>query len=184
MLAGVATRAETSFLAKSLRIGLELQETCKLRPLIRREALSHVFTCWYSHFSMSSFLFSGDWGGDARAYWRKEGGWQGEGGTQAACLLEASVTPCLSQRPSGARGCRSAAVDLLSIQNVLWPSWFSVTSIFFLALVKTFRIFCMAARDLCCCTRAFSSCGEQELSFTVVCGLLTAVASLVVEHGL
>ena len=119
---------------------------------------------------MSSFLFSGDWGGDARAYWRKEGGWQGEGSTQAACLLEASVTPCLSQRPSGPRGCRSAAVDLLSIQNGLWPSWFSVTSIFFLDLLKTFRIFCMAAPDLCCCTRAFSSCNKQELCFIVVVG--------------
>ena len=31
---------------------------------------------------------------------------------------------------------------------------------------------------------AFSSCGEQGLLFVVVPGLLTAVASLVVEHGL
>ena len=34
------------------------------------------------------------------------------------------------------------------------------------------------------CTRAFSSCGEQGLLFIAVRGLLTAVASLVVEHGL
>ena len=32
--------------------------------------------------------------------------------------------------------------------------------------------------------RAFSSCGEQGLLFVVVRGLLIAVASLVVEHGL
>ena len=32
--------------------------------------------------------------------------------------------------------------------------------------------------------RAFSSCGERELLFIVVRGLLTAVASFVVEHGL
>ena len=32
--------------------------------------------------------------------------------------------------------------------------------------------------------RAFPSCGEQELLFLVVGGLLTAVASLVAEHGL
>ena len=32
--------------------------------------------------------------------------------------------------------------------------------------------------------RVFSSCGEQGLLFLVVCGLLIAVASLVVEHGL
>ena len=30
----------------------------------------------------------------------------------------------------------------------------------------------------------FSSCGEQGLLFVVVCGLFTAVASLVAEHGL
>ena len=35
-----------------------------------------------------------------------------------------------------------------------------------------------------CCTRAFSSCGEQGLLFVAVRGLLIAVASLVVEHGL
>ena len=30
----------------------------------------------------------------------------------------------------------------------------------------------------------FSSCGKWRLLFVVVCGLLTAVASLVAEHGL
>ena len=34
----------------------------------------------------------------------------------------------------------------------------------------------LAVLGLCCCMRAFSSCGEQ--------GLLIAVASLVVEHRL
>ena len=34
------------------------------------------------------------------------------------------------------------------------------------------------------CTQALSGCGEQELLFVAVLGLLTAVASLVVEHGL
>ena len=42
----------------------------------------------------------------------------------------------------------------------------------------------MAALRLCCCARAFSSCGEQGLLFIVVRGLLTVVASLVVEQGL
>ena len=37
---------------------------------------------------------------------------------------------------------------------------------------------------LCCCTWAFSNCGEQWLLFIVVRGLLTALASLVAEHGL
>ena len=35
-----------------------------------------------------------------------------------------------------------------------------------------------------CCTRAFSSGGEQELIFIAVHRLLIAVASLVAEHGL
>ena len=42
----------------------------------------------------------------------------------------------------------------------------------------------MAALGLRCCTRAFSSCSEQGLLFVAVHGLLIAVASLVVEHGL
>ena len=42
----------------------------------------------------------------------------------------------------------------------------------------------MAVLSLHCCARAFSSCGELELLFIVVHGLLIAVASLVVEHGL
>ena len=33
-----------------------------------------------------------------------------------------------------------------------------------------------------CCTRAFSSCGEQGLLFIAVRGLLITVASLVAEH--
>ena len=42
----------------------------------------------------------------------------------------------------------------------------------------------LAALGLRCCMRAFSSCGERGLLFGVVHGLLIAVASLVVEHGL
>ena len=37
---------------------------------------------------------------------------------------------------------------------------------------------------LCCRVWPLSSCGEQGLLFVVVHGLLVAVASLVVEHGL
>ena len=42
----------------------------------------------------------------------------------------------------------------------------------------------LAALGLCCCAWAFSSCCEQGLLFVAVRGLLIAVASLVVEHGL
>ena len=42
----------------------------------------------------------------------------------------------------------------------------------------------MAALDLRCCERAFSSCSEWGLPFVAVRGLLIVVASLVVERGL
>ena len=42
----------------------------------------------------------------------------------------------------------------------------------------------MAALGLCCCARAFSSCGERGLHFVAARGLLIAVASLAVEHWL
>ena len=45
-------------------------------------------------------------------------------------------------------------------------------------------IIIFAALGLHCCGWAFSSCCERGLLFVVVCGLLIAVASLVVEHGL
>ena len=47
-----------------------------------------------------------------------------------------------------------------------------------------FFFFFLAALGLRCCTRAFSSCGEQGLLFIVVRRLLIAEASLVAEHGL
>ena len=47
-----------------------------------------------------------------------------------------------------------------------------------------FFFFFLAVLGLRCCTRAFSSCGEQGLLFVAVHGLLIAVASLVVEHRL
>ena len=46
-----------------------------------------------------------------------------------------------------------------------------------------FNLF-LTVLDLRCCTRAFSSCGQQGLLFVAVHGLLIAVASLVPEHGL
>ena len=49
--------------------------------------------------------------------------------------------------------------------------------------INLFYLF-LAVLGLCCCGRAFSSCGEWGLLFVVVCGLLIAVASLVLKHGL
>ena len=50
-------------------------------------------------------------------------------------------------------------------------------------LIYLFYLF-LAALGLCCCVRAFSTCGERGLLFVVVRELLIAVASLVAEHGL
>ena len=67
---------------------------------------------------------------------------------------------------------------------------FSYIEIFIPLIQKLFSKFIyfiylsLAALGLRCCTQAFSSCGEQGLLFVAVQGLLTAVASLVAEHGL
>ena len=53
----------------------------------------------------------------------------------------------------------------------------------FFFLINLF-IYLLAELGLCCCVWAFSSCGERRLLFVAVRGLLIAVASLVVEHGL
>ena len=59
------------------------------------------------------------------------------------------------------------------------PTTSLLLTILFLEFLKF-----LAALGLRCCARAFSSCSERGLLFIVVRGLLIAVASLVVEHGL
>ena len=66
---------------------------------------------------------------------------------------------------------------------------------FFYKFIYLFILF-LAVLGLCCCARAFSSCGEWGLLFVAVRGLLIAVASrrgaqalgawasVVVAHGL
>ena len=54
---------------------------------------------------------------------------------------------------------------------------------FFFFLIYLF-IYLLAVLGLRCCVRAFSGCGERGLLFVVMRGLLIAVASLFVEHGL
>ena len=48
--------------------------------------------------------------------------------------------------------------------------------------INLFIYLFLAALGLRCCTRAFSSCGEQGPLFIVLRGLLIAVASLVAGH--
>ena len=57
-------------------------------------------------------------------------------------------------------------------------------SLLFYFILFYFIYLFLAALGLHCCVRAFSSCGKQGLLFVAVHGLLTAVASLVAEHGL
>ena len=54
----------------------------------------------------------------------------------------------------------------------------------FFVKINLFIYLFLAALGLRCCTQAFSSCGERGLLFVAVRGLLIAVASLVVEHGI
>ena len=51
-------------------------------------------------------------------------------------------------------------------------------------LVWFFLNLFLAVLGLRYCAWAFSSCGERGLLFVAVCGLLIAVASPVVKHGL
>ena len=61
-------------------------------------------------------------------------------------------------------------------------AWYSI-SFFKNKFIYLIYLF-LAVLGLHCCAWAFSSCGERGLLFVAVCGLLIAVASLVVEHGL
>ena len=62
---------------------------------------------------------------------------------------------------------------------------FLACSVFvFVLFIYLFIYLFLAALDLCCCVRAFSSCGKQRLLFVAVCGFLVAVACIVVEHRL
>ena len=58
----------------------------------------------------------------------------------------------------------------------------SNTGTIFFFLIYFIYLF-LAVLGLCCCAWAFSSCRERRLLFVAVCGLLNAVASLVVEPG-
>ena len=55
---------------------------------------------------------------------------------------------------------------------------------FFFKLIYFILFLFLALLGLCCCMRAFSSCGERGILFTAVHRLLVAVASLAAEHGL
>ena len=59
-------------------------------------------------------------------------------------------------------------------------SWRLHSRIIFFAFLKS-HLF-LAVLGLCCCLKAFSSCGNQGLHFVAMLGLLIAVVSLVAKH--
>ena len=77
------------------------------------------------------------------------------------------------------RSIRVAANGIISFFCVDQPYFIYL----FLKEIYLFYLF-LAALGLCCCIRAFSSCRERGLISVVLHGLLIAVASLAVEHGL
>ena len=58
------------------------------------------------------------------------------------------------------------------------------TQIHKISFFKNLFYLFLAALGLRCCVLAFSSCSEWGLFFVAVRGLLIAVVSLVVEHGI
>ena len=70
--------------------------------------------------------------------------------------------------------------NLKSIHQIFYLGYFLFLFSFFF---KINLFLFLAALGLCCCVRAFSSCGEWRLLFVVVRRLLIAVASLVTEQG-
>ena len=85
------------------------------------------------------------------------------------------------------QNCSSLLTGFLasSLEIFSWP--FSPSSrrdhfLFFYKFIYFILFLFLAVLGLRCCTRAPSSCGEQGPLLIVVRGLLTAVASLVVEH--
>ena len=59
----------------------------------------------------------------------------------------------------------------------------SLNGIYFFK-INVFIYLFLAVLGLRCCTWTFSSCSEWGLLFVAMCRLLTAVASLFVQHGL
>ena len=75
------------------------------------------------------------------------------------------------------------SIEQSSLHYTVCPCWLSILFYFFKFIYLFIYLF-LAVLGLCYCVRAFSRCGDWRLLFVVVCGLLIAVASLVVEHGL
>ena len=71
-----------------------------------------------------------------------------------------------------------------TIGSMLQPARHCPEMISFFKKFIYFIYLFLTTLGLHCCAQAFSSCNERGLLFVAVCGLLIAVASLAVEHGL
>ena len=79
---------------------------------------------------------------------------------------------------------RKELIDREKLEDsVDWISFFFKHFLGLLFKKSLFIYLFLAALGLRCCTQAFSGCGERELLFVAVCGLLITVASLVAKHG-
>ena len=111
-------------------------------------------------------------------------------------LLSPNVKICLHPHPSSYFPTLKFHFHLCSLRDLtlsgftLFNQWYPLLFFGQLALHLFFCLFIYLffylwlSLGLRCCTRAFSICGERELLFIAMCGLLIAVASLVAEHGL
>ena len=80
-------------------------------------------------------------------------------------------------------GTSSHVLDCLLSRLTFLPLFPAQVLSLFLKIYLFIYLF-LAALGVCSCVQAFSSCSEPGLLFVVVCRLLIAVASLVVERGL
>ena len=74
--------------------------------------------------------------------------------------------------------CKCPTPHILSLNNFVQKSRKQSIFCYFLRLILKL----LPVLSLHCCTWAFFSCSEPGLLFIAVCGLLTEMASLVVEH--
>ena len=70
------------------------------------------------------------------------------------------------------------------LKHVVLLLYIILLLLFFYKSIYFYFYLFFVALGLCCCARAFSSCGELGLLLLAVRGLLIAAASLFAEHGL
>ena len=80
--------------------------------------------------------------------------------------------------------CSFLVMSYLALVSGQFLLYFILSFKFLKNFIYLFIYLFLAVLGLRCCTRAFFSCIERGLLFVAACGLLIAVAALVVDHGL